>query len=64
MPGPKNKNLFFPFTLEELKEIEEEGKDVEEQERHMLTNDWYDTMGGQFYIYWKDPDPKHRKESP
>jgi hypothetical protein len=37
MPGPKNKNLFFPFTLEELKEIEEEEADIDEQERHLLT---------------------------
>lgn len=62
MPGPKNKNLFFPFTLEELKEIEEEEADIDEQERHLLTNDWYDTIGGLCYIYWKDT--KHRIEQP
>ena len=60
MPA-KNKNLFFPFTLKELDEMEEEEKAIEELERHLLTNDWYDTMGGQFYIYWKDRD--HRKET-
>ena len=60
MPA-KNKNLFFPFTLKELDEMEEEESVVEGQERHLLTNDWYDTMGGQFYIYWKDRD--HRKET-
>lgn len=41
--------------------MEEEEKAIEELERHLLTNDWYDTMGGQFYIYWKDRD--HRKET-
>lgn len=60
MKQNKKKNLFFPLTIEEVDEmdcLDPESQaylnmDMEYNGYGLFSNDWYDTMGGQNFLYF------------